>query len=156
MDKNLVIKIMRKKIGSDETSFVCGDVLAPGTNDCSTSDDCGSVYGFAIKINSLKHKKEVFDAAQKAQDIQDDLTLQKWHTIGDHFYPLYWGKDKYMGSRITAHTKEYKGTRSIQLNAKTYLAGETIIFGVIQCSNCEKHESEIRNAYKDILKNKEL
>ena len=154
MEPNEVINAMIKQIDKDVTNYVCGIIIDPGTDDCSTSDKCGSVYGFAIRINSDEQKKYIFDSAEAAGDLRDDANLNEWCEIENGYFPLYWGKDKYMGSRINAHTKDYKSTGTIQLNTKKYLVNQDIIFGVIQCLNYEEYEEKIRNKHRDILKTK--
>ena len=119
--ENLIIKKLKEVVNGNDTSYVCGSVLKPGTDECDLTDNCGSVYGFAIKIENETDKHELFEAANKNGDIKEGIDEKSWNPIDDSYYPLYWGKDKYMGARINAHMNNYKSTGTIQLNMKKYL-----------------------------------
>lgn len=152
MEKNKVIEKLEEIIGSDATTFVCGSIIDSGTERCSLTEHCGSVYGIAIKLDNESEKKLLFDAVKDNKDAKENFEINNWKTIGDNFYPLYWGKDEYMGSRLTAHTKKRDTTGVIQLPNKKYLQNKTIIYGVVECTNYDKHEKTIIEEFPCIFK----
>lgn len=144
---NVVIKVLNEFVGTDKIEFISGKIENVGCDNCQLSESRGSVYGIAVKINSENEKQEIFKLNQKI-----GLEILKWKSIGCNYYPLYWGKDKSMGSRLDAHTKSPTGNGTIQLNKKTALKNKDIIYGAILCSNSENIERELHEAYPDILK----
>lgn len=147
MIKNAVIKVLDEFVGTDKIEFISGKIENVGcnNNECKLSESRGSVYGIAVRINSEKEKEEVFKIKKKVE-------ILEWKSIGDNYYPLYWGRDKNMGLRLDSHTKSYENTWTIQLNKIVGLRGKEIIYGAMLCSNYEKIEDELHKYYPDILK----
>lgn len=100
MKKNVVIEKLEKIAGTNKVDFFSGKILNVGTEECELSNktEIGSVYGIAINISNPSDKKQIFNCLKnnnrKIEKIED------WKEIGDNFYPLYWGKDSYMGKRL--------------------------------------------------------
>lgn len=151
MIKNKVIEILEKEVGTDVLSFISGSIYKPGTNDCNLSEGRGSVYGIAVKLSNNDELNCVFVKCDKK-----NMKISDWKSIGDDYYPLYWGKDVNMGARLYSHTKASKSTGTIQLNDRTELEGKDIIYGAIPCSNYEEIEKRLHKKYPDIYKTKKL
>ncbi len=54
MEKNEVIEILEKIVGTDKIEFISGNVLNVATSSCELSGERGSVYGIAIELNNQK------------------------------------------------------------------------------------------------------
>lgn len=151
MEKNVVVDILEKIIGTDRVEFISGEILDVSTKDCKLSEYRGSVYGIAIEIKSDKDRKKIFNSIEQSQR---RLTKENdWKEIANGYYPLYWGKDINMGIRLHSHTKSMNSTGTLQLNnAPKALKDHQIIYGAITCINYEKHEKELHDRYKDLMK----
>lgn len=158
MKKNQIIKILEEYVGTDYNAYVSGEVYDVGTPKCNIDRNFGSVYGFAIRINSEQEKQEIFKKIKSNENAfakdKKITSVDEWKEIGDCYYPLYWGKDSYSCVRIVAHTKSYRGVGSIRLDSLHCLKDykNSIIFGSFPCTNIEKHEEELHRDYPDILK----
>lgn len=151
MDKNIVVETLQKIIGNDQIDFISGEINGVGTKDCSLSDERGCVYGIAIKIDEESIAKDIFKKIPKRN--KKISNVSEWQPIdGSKYYPLYWGKDINMGSRLHSHTKNSKTTHSIQLNTLSVLFDKEIIYGAVPCENRETHEKELHKSYKCLLK----
>jgi hypothetical protein len=149
MEKNIIVLTIEKTVGTDKIEFISGEIVNAGNNNCKLSGPFGSVYGIAIK---LENEDAINDVWKKTTKFRKKNAVQtNWKSLGDNYYPLYWGKDKALGSRLFAHTKSQKSTGTIQLN-KIKLQDYNIIYGAIQCINMETHEAKIHERYPDILK----
>lgn len=150
-EKNCVVKILESCMAAEKTDFLSGRIINVGTDECKLSGERGSVYGIAVKINSKKDKKMIWDTYNGKNE-----RLQEWKSIEDNFYPLYWGKDTNMGSRLHAHTKKYSSTGSLQLCDKKYevLSKFEIIYGAILCSQSNEIEKQLHKKYPDMLAEK--
>lgn len=146
MEKNKIIEILEKKVGTNTLAFISGTIENPGTKDCKLSDERGSVYGVAVKLTSENEKKEVFKHCKK------EISIEEWKSIGDYYYPLYWGRDINMGARLFSHTKSSKSTGTIQLNKHEELKNKDVIYGAMPCSNYKEIESKLHKEYPDIYK----
>lgn len=100
MFRNKVIEILEIYVGQERITFISGEILKIGTKDCHLSEDRGSVYGIAVAIEDEREKALIFQHLNERS-----IQLEQWNPIGDNFYPLYWGKDCNMGSRLKVHTK---------------------------------------------------
>lgn len=144
---NKVIEILLKEVGTDHLQFISGEILSPGKEECCLTEGRGSVYGVAMKL-SLEEKDEFFN------NYNENLTCSScnWISIGDDYYPLYWGKDINMGARLHSHTKASKSTGTICLNKRKELRGKTVIFGAVPCSNYTEIEKRLHQIYPCIYK----
>lgn len=147
MDKNAIITVIEDIVSADRLEYISGSILNCGTSDCALSDERGSVYGIAIELSD-DEKKTFFDALVNKKK---GIKAERWVSIGDNYYPLYWGIDINMGARLSAHIKDYIGTGALQLNTRS-MEDFKIIYGAIPCLNRAKHEKTLRNTYPDILK----
>lgn len=145
MDKNKVVQILEKYTGTDNITFLNGRITNVGTNDCKLSEDGSSVYGIAVKLENNEIKNFFIKFNEK------NIKYEDWKSIGDNFYPLYWGKDRNIGSRLIAHTKSYKGTSTLQLNKMTDFEDRECIYGAVLCLNSEEIEKKLHRDYPDIL-----
>ena len=144
---NKVVEILLKEVGTDHLQFISGEILSPGKKECCLTKGRGSVYGVAMKL-SLEEKDEFFNKHN------ENLTGSScnWISIGDDYYPLYWGKDINMGARLHSHTKASKSTGTIRLNKRKELRGKTVIFGAVPCSNYTEIEKRLHQNYPCIYK----
>lgn len=158
MKKNVVIKKLDEYSGTGKIGFISGEINNIGTNNCDFSyDNWGSVYGIAVKITSNKVKLGIYDSITKIGRKNDKIqNIGDWNSIGESFYPLYWGADKYMGTRLKAHTKTIKGAGTLQLNQEelNVLQNIEVIYGVIPCTNYKNIEDQLHSSYPCILKTK--
>lgn len=147
MIKNRIIEILEKEVGTDALPFISGTIDNPGTDECKLSEGRGSVYGIAIKITSKEEKIALFNC--KDAEIKG---IDDWKSLGDDYYPLYWGKDINMGARLHSHTKASKSTGTCQLNSRKELENKDIIYGAMPCSNYKKIEDRLHKKYPCIYK----
>ncbi len=110
----------------------------------------GGVYGIAIKLDK-KRKKDFF---QKYNE-KDIITFEEWKSIGDYYYPLYWGKDSNLGFRLFSHIHTRDSLGTLQLDSRQYLnqyfdKGK-IIYGAVLCNKISCCETELRNTFPDIF-----
>ena len=145
---NIVVKTIKKVVKEDVRDYLEGEVSKCGTQGCVLSNERGGVYGFAIKLTE-EEKKDVFNEFNGKKYAK---TVEEWKTIGDDFYPLYWGKDINLGFRLREHTISNKSVRSIQLNEKVFLRGKEVLYGAVICAKREDNEKKMREQYPDILK----
>jgi len=150
MIKNEMIMVLEKHVGTKRLNSISGNINNPGLASCALSDERGSVYGIAVKLKD----SEIDDFLSKCDKCQ--INVDTWKTIGNSYYPLYWGKDLNLGTRLNAHTKTYKSTGSLQLNKRIFLQNKEIIYGAIQCTNSEEIELQLRSLYPDVLKTKKI
>ena len=149
MRKNKVVEILSKEVGTDHLQFISGEILNPGTDGCKLSENHGSVYGIAIKLKTQEEKEEIFNYRDK-----ESMEIEDWLSIGDDYYPLYWGKTSYMGVRLQDHITEQAGKWSIQLNNHPELIDKALIYATIPCQNALKIEKQLQKNYPDIYKTK--
>lgn len=153
MEKNRIIQQIEIVAGTNRIEFISGTVNACGTKECILSDERGSVYGIAVELNE-EEKLILFKEINKSQHkgkFFPKLVIE-WKTIGDNYYPLYWGKDINMGVRLHAHTKEMKSTGTLQLNNLNLLKGKNVIYGAIPCLEYDSIEKNLHNKFPDVLK----
>jgi hypothetical protein len=132
--------------------YMEGNIIDISKDSCKLSSRSGAVYGFAVKIMDEEEKQEIFDELNCK-----DMVIDDWVSIGDDLYPLYWGKEQNLGSRVFTHTRSPRSTGSIQLNKDKYgvLVGKEVLYGSVLCDiNYSVFENSIRSKYPDILKTK--
>lgn len=119
----------------------------------------GAVYGFFAKLSKEQAKALYGETKERKTNALKSLTDFK--PILEDIYPLYWGKDKSLGSRINAHInnpdgKEQgkQGTGLIRLCAYTSLENVEIGVFTIVVSNYSDFEIHVRSKYPDLLKTK--
>ncbi|MBR1676007.1 MAG: hypothetical protein IJ706_01700 [Clostridia bacterium] len=154
MEKNVVIKCLEEIVGTDALPYLSGEIEGCGTEHCRLTEDRGSVYGVAVKINDENEKSDIFNAIKKDVDVLSLKTVDEWQSIGNNFYPLYWGKDINMGIRLHSHTKMMKSTGTLQLNKLVFLINKEVIYGAYPCLKYDEKEKKLRNRYPDLLKTK--
>ncbi len=149
--KNEIIKALESIANSDIISSedTCGFVKEPGTDSVTISEDIGTIYGFAVRLD----KSEVEDFFNKYNQQNYITEYTEWKSIGNNFYPLYWGEAKEGVARVDSHLKAHTGKGSIQLNIRTELKNKEVIYGLIQVKNRLVNEDNIRKEYPDIYKN---
>ena len=54
MEKNAVISIIEKIVGTDKIEYISGEILNCGTKHCKLSEIRGAVYGIAIKLEGCQ------------------------------------------------------------------------------------------------------
>lgn len=144
MNKNQVVKALIRVAGDKYKNYLSGSLIFD--NEKCQLEERGGVYGFAIKLTR--------DQVKDFLNSHKENKVTTWKTIGNGFYPLYWGKDINLGFRLYSHTKSRKTTWTLQLNERNYLICQDIIYGAILCSKPEEVEKQLRETYPDILKTK--
>ena len=147
MEKNAVVSIIEKIVGTDKIEYISGEIKNCGTKECKMSGERGAVYGVAIKLKESE-KDTFFDNLNSKKK---NIKKEKWVSIGESFYPLYWGIDINMGSRLNAHINSYSNTGALRLNNLSVGKYE-IIYGAIPCLNRAIHEKTLKKRFPDILK----
>lgn len=143
---NKVVEILLKEVGTDHLQFISGEISNPGEKGCGLTDERGSVYGIAVEL--LPKDKEDF----LKNNNDKNVSKEKWISIGDNYYPLYWGKDINMGARLHSHTKTSESTGTIYLNQRSGLIKKNVIYGAVPCSNYADVEKRLHEKYPDIYK----
>ena len=119
---------------------------------------------FAIKRNNYiefdteslrKFHKYYFKYFFQKYNEKDIITFEEWKSIGDYYYPLYWGKDSNLGFRLFSHIHTRDSLGTLQLDSRQYLnqyfdKGK-IIYGAVLCNKISCCETELRNTFPDIF-----
>ena len=152
MEGNIVIKTICEVIGNSRRDFMCGEYTVEQDKVGIKRETRGGVYGIAVKLNEGEDPQEFYDKIFKGGNAYD-LTKKKrkWETIGEGYYPLYWGKDINLGFRLYEHATGAESSASARLAARG-LYGHSVIYGAVFCENKEKCEGDLREKYPDILK----
>lgn len=90
MLENIVLQTIKNIVPNDVCTSMCGAIIGAGTTSCKLDKKYGGVYGIAVQLtpsdipafiakNNLNHK--------------NIKSLSDWKSLGENFYPLYWGKD---------------------------------------------------------------
>lgn len=160
--KCILIRKMREiliEVGYQEVCLA-GKVARGNGEDLSLLFPVG-VYGFSVELVE-EERDELFKEAE-------EKGLSKLENI-DRFlpicgtrprqYPLYWGQDRYIAHRLSAHLARcdsYKGTGSIRLNMYKSLRGKQIYCAVIivkDKNTATEIEGLLQNKYPNLLKTK--
>ena len=151
MEINKVVETLLKIVGTDAVGFISGKIISPGVSGLTKLEEGrGSVYGLAVFIEKTEDLQKIYEDIPLEH--KNSTKLDDWKSIGDNYYPLYWGRDINFGARLYSHTKTVASTGTIQIDSINALKDKTIIYGAIPCINQAKHESRVRETYKDILK----
>lgn len=115
----------------------------------------GGVYGIAIKLK--ENEKVIFFNNYNEKKIgRNKVILDEWVSIGDDYYPLYWGKDSNLGFRLFSHIHTRESTGTLQLDSREflqrYIKENKIIYGAVLCNNISGCEEILRNEYPDIFR----
>ena len=134
------------------------DCLAGTINYCQgelSLEPRGGVYGIAIKLEE-NEKENFFRNHNEKNTSKDNIELKNWITLGDGYYPLYWGKDSNLGFRLFSHIHTRESTGTLQLDSRDYLhnyiKANRIIYGAVLCSDISDCEAKLRDLYPDIFK----
>jgi hypothetical protein len=151
---NELITTIRREF--DSTNYKEVDVLGSFVNESNNIGKTitpGSVYGFFVSLNE-QEKTKLFEEAREKKTLRpSDLSTIK--PIIDDLYPLYWGKDKSLGSRINAHiTNPISRTGLARLSAYTSLHGKSISCLALVVNDYSMFEEHLKIKYPDILKTK--
>jgi hypothetical protein len=92
-----------------------GILQNPGTQECKLAEPRGGVYGVAICLKTQEEKEDFFNKLKTSERKCTDVSLDEWKSIGENYYPLYWGKDSNLGFRLFEHTKGKSSSVSIRL-----------------------------------------
>ncbi len=149
-NKNLVIKTLEKEL--TKVDLMQGEFLNPGTREISLSFRVGSVYGIFVQLNDEEIEQFKKDLIKYGGFYKNRLL--NWKPIKDNFYPLYWGSDQYIGSRLLAHSKSPVSTGTLHLNNRKELIDKKIIYGAILCDDYKESEKRMRKLYPDVYKTK--
>ncbi len=150
MKQNQVIKTIKEVVGNDYREFLSGDFKIENKN-CAF-DERGGVYGIAVDLTGVSEedKMAIYNSGKKTRN---KVNYEDWKPIEGNIYPLYWGKDINLGSRLYEHTKNSSTVGSLQLNKRDKLVGKKVIYGAVLCNNRGKHEKFLHQKYPDIFQN---
>lgn len=150
-----VIKNIIKKNNFLVNDCFYGKINIIGNEKCILQEQIkmGGVYGISIKIDNSSNKQEILSKINKLSN-STSITINQWKEIDNGYYPLYWGIDSYLGSRIHAHIKQSNTTRAIHLSNSRYsfLEEYEVVYGAVLCENKEKIEKKLKEEYPDVLK----
>jgi hypothetical protein len=110
----------------------------------------GSVYGFCVRLN-VQERDAVFAEAMQ-YDSNKLSQADNWTPITEDIYPLYWGKDKMLGSRIYGHLRNHQTTGLARLCAYQTLQNREIACAVMTVNDNALFEKELHRAYPHLLK----
>lgn len=144
---NIVVKTIIDTIGSAKRDYLEGEVKYD-KGSCRL-EDRGGVYGIAVKLDESEVETFFNNNNKKGEEVK----VNEWRTIGEGYYPLYWGKDINLGSRLFEHMKASNTVASIQLDKKwSLLCDKSVIYGAVMCVDRHNWERELRKKYPDIYK----
>lgn len=157
---NRIPKIIRSHL--DGSTFHEVDAFGIFTNEHNNSKKTitpGSVYGFFVSL--LPEDADLLFNEAKSKNALALSSRHEFKPIIDNIYPLYWGKDKSLGSRINGHImnpdgKEQgkAGTGLVRLCAYLTLQNKEIGVFAIVVNDYSGFELRIRSIYPDVLKTK--
>ena len=108
----------------------------------------GGVYGFSVILTPTE-KMALFHEAQ-ARGLSNIENIEEFKPICGNQYPLYWGKDKYIGQRLHSHLagcNKYQSTGLIRLRTYESLIGREIYCGVVIVEDKDKIERLLTHLY---------
>lgn len=147
MSENAVVKTIRNVFSKNKKiqilDSVSGNIIKAGTTSCQLKIDHGSVYGIAVQLT----QSEVRDFWNAYSGKNQMKHIEEWKPIEENYYPLYWGKDKFLGDRMYKHTKVYKKTGTARLCLRKELDGKDIIYGICICSDYSAAEQILHQTY---------
>lgn len=150
---NQVVKTMKAILSDKIVDCLSGTINY--SQDKLSLGSRGGVYGIAIKLEKDEIEK-FFKEYNEKKTGKNKVTSDKWMSIGEGYYPLYWGKDSNLGFRLFSHIHTRESTGTLQLDSRDYLQkyfkGNKIIYGAVLCSQISSCEKELRNKYPDIFK----
>jgi hypothetical protein len=140
---------MRRALGGSDVIEVTagGEFMLPANRPTLFP---GAVYGFAVHL-SQTDLKALFDEA-RTRKLSRVSRLKSVHPIEGTLYPLYWGKDKYLGARPYQHLNDPAKTGAIRLSTYKALRGKSIARVSLVVSDYGAAERIMRRAYPDMLK----
>ena len=150
---NVVTNILDKVAGARKLTEIDGDIIVQ-SGECEIKGTMGGVYGMAVEIENAAEKKAIFEAAENKDSVAKGMSVDEWKPIDSDgkWYPIYWGADLYLGSRLRSHTGKLTGTNSIYLIDKPFLNGKKIVYGGILCEDYLEVEKDLHRDYKDLFK----
>ena len=133
-----------------------GNIKEIGTKTCNKTKYTSNagIYGIAIKITDKYEKNKLFEQIKKLENYRCETKYENGKSIGENWYPLYWGKAKCLGSRLGQHLRKDKKNHSLHLCDKRYdfLCGFEISYGAILCESNKEIERNLKAKYPDVLK----
>lgn len=109
----------------------------------------GATYGFCVRLNE-QERNSVFNEATSKRTTRLKK-IQEWYPLSEDIYPLYWGKDKMLGSRIHQHLMNTKKTGLARLCAYTSLHGKEISCVALTVSQYAEFEAALQIARPHLL-----
>ena len=151
-NEDKLLAVMQKIAKEKDISFhvdIKGNFINEADNKRKLSF-AGSTYGFCVKLDEVK-KKEVFDEAT-AKETNRLTDITQFKPIFDDVYPLYWGKDKSLGSRLSQHLNKYAKNGAVKLCRYTSLHGKSISYAVSINDDSKLLEKKLQESYPPLLK----
>ena len=145
-----LVEAMRRvlmKQGIEEVP-ASGEFTLPATNKPTLFP--GAVYGFAVRL-SEEERVALFSEAN-GRGLSQLAEISSFKPIEDDLYPIYWGKDKQLGSRLHQHLNNPTGTGAIRLSTYRALSGKVLACATLVVPDFEVAESIIQNAFPHLLK----
>ncbi len=151
---NIVTNVLDRVAGSKKLTEIDGNLIWGNIN-CGIKGTMGGVYGIAIEVKDLNDKQYIFNQASKIGAVSKRCkSIKDWQPLGGtgNWYPLYWGADLTLGSRIRSHAGKPTKTGSVYLGQKPFLNGHNMVYGAILCEDYLNVEGALHTNYKDLFK----
>jgi hypothetical protein len=146
-----IIEIVRAEL--DGVNYLEVDVVGSFVNESNNKGKSltpGSVYGFFASLDQNEVQALFKEANDKGSCRLKNVNEFK-PIIGD-IYPLYWGKDKSLGSRINAHINNPEGgTGIVRFCAYKCLHGKKISCIAVVVNDNSSFEKHLQKKFPDIL-----
>lgn len=110
----------------------------------------GAVYGFATRL-SPADRQSLFEEAQMRRLCQF-ADIEHFRPIEGDLYPIYWGKDKFLGTRPHQHLGDPKGTGVIRLSTYETLKDKTFACVSLTVADYVLAEKRLQQKFPDLLK----
>ena len=110
----------------------------------------GAVYGFAVSLS--ENEWRALFAEVQARGMSNLAKLESFKPIEGSLYPIYWGKDKYLGARPHQHLRNPDGTGSIRLSTYSTLYGKPLVCASLVVTDNVSAEVALKSAFPDLLK----
>lgn len=112
----------------------------------------GAVYSF-FAILTEEEASSLYDEAKEKNTLNIN-DCKNFKPLFDNVYPLYWGKDKYIGKRLYEHLTNPKGNGVIRLSKYNTLKDKQLYCYFVVVNDFSKLESHLQQKFPHILSTK--
>jgi hypothetical protein len=110
----------------------------------------GGVYGFAARLADAERQYLCEEAQVRGLCRLTDIA--DFRPIEGDFFPIYWGKDKFLGARPHQRLGNPEGTGVIRLRTYEALRDKTIAVVSLTVADYVRAEAALQRRYPDLLK----